>query len=658
MPSGISVPTAPQGFTPALIPALHRVSRRQPCPICDHADWCEIRDDGAVHCMRVESPIAATRQGGWWHRIPTAQNSYSSMTNIPTGNESHDNGTYADSTKPEQAGGIPIASVAVRDQIYRSLLEKCRLTHEDQVYLQDCRIDRSYWHLFGSLPARCAGIVRDLVARFGKELILRVPGFVCLMNGEITLAAGAGVLLAVCDQDGAIIAMQVRSTAPASSRYKWLSSSAHAGPSSSAPAHVVPAPSSEKGWINVWITEGIKKAYVASQTFGVPAIALQGHTTHQVCLDAVDAIMACHRVRCVTLALDQDANAQVRSRVDASTHALVQACRDRGLAVEIATWDPALAKGIDDLILAGDAPALDLVVGACMPTPSQDGKQPVTGMLDALRAVRAMQAPPLETTVCEDIVWQLAGIDVDAPAQVVPIAAIAARCSVAPATASKAVHRLESAGILRLERRYDTSAGGDPRLIYAMAFARTPHVSERLPDTHARIKDRARARRCVACGSTRLTLRCEHCGVIQQEEGMCTPLAGNEEKVSIASNSDAVYRQHDAADRADLLYTLDTLYPALSMESESDGMDKSVNWCTDHTDPDLLPAVIRALKGRDCTVNELCGLTGAGMSAVFRELDGLLERRQAHMLGEHAHQGGNTYRWGMRPKRVQPAWEH
>src|SRR5436305_1811244 len=49
---------------------LRRVRRGRPCPVCAHTDWCEVRDDGAVHCMRVPSDTPARRQGGWWHHLP------------------------------------------------------------------------------------------------------------------------------------------------------------------------------------------------------------------------------------------------------------------------------------------------------------------------------------------------------------------------------------------------------------------------------------------------------------------------------------------------------------------------------------------------------------------------------------------------------------
>ena len=47
--------------------AWRRVSRRDPCPICEHGDWCGVSADGAVcHCMRVESDHPCP-SGGWIH---------------------------------------------------------------------------------------------------------------------------------------------------------------------------------------------------------------------------------------------------------------------------------------------------------------------------------------------------------------------------------------------------------------------------------------------------------------------------------------------------------------------------------------------------------------------------------------------------------------
>lgn len=48
-----------------------RVSRAEPCPICDTPDYCTRTTDGtAVKCMRVESPQPFTgKLGGWIHHL-------------------------------------------------------------------------------------------------------------------------------------------------------------------------------------------------------------------------------------------------------------------------------------------------------------------------------------------------------------------------------------------------------------------------------------------------------------------------------------------------------------------------------------------------------------------------------------------------------------
>ncbi len=45
-----------------------RVSRAQPCPICNRPDWCRVFGDGWAECMRVQSDKPA-KSGGWMHRV-------------------------------------------------------------------------------------------------------------------------------------------------------------------------------------------------------------------------------------------------------------------------------------------------------------------------------------------------------------------------------------------------------------------------------------------------------------------------------------------------------------------------------------------------------------------------------------------------------------
>lgn len=45
----------------------HRVTKKQPCPICGKPDWCTYDDSGARCCMRVESGKLMAN-GGWLHK--------------------------------------------------------------------------------------------------------------------------------------------------------------------------------------------------------------------------------------------------------------------------------------------------------------------------------------------------------------------------------------------------------------------------------------------------------------------------------------------------------------------------------------------------------------------------------------------------------------
>jgi hypothetical protein len=46
-----------------------RTTRRKPCPVCEHPDWCSVSEDGTVVvCMRTESPKPC-KSGGWFHNL-------------------------------------------------------------------------------------------------------------------------------------------------------------------------------------------------------------------------------------------------------------------------------------------------------------------------------------------------------------------------------------------------------------------------------------------------------------------------------------------------------------------------------------------------------------------------------------------------------------
>lgn len=51
-----------------ILDEFDRVTRRDPCPICERATWCLVRRDGtSVLCQRVESSRGRWGEAGWWH---------------------------------------------------------------------------------------------------------------------------------------------------------------------------------------------------------------------------------------------------------------------------------------------------------------------------------------------------------------------------------------------------------------------------------------------------------------------------------------------------------------------------------------------------------------------------------------------------------------
>lgn len=47
---------------------LIRVTRRAPCPICEHPDWCSISDDGAIAINYAKGDCRALADRGISHR--------------------------------------------------------------------------------------------------------------------------------------------------------------------------------------------------------------------------------------------------------------------------------------------------------------------------------------------------------------------------------------------------------------------------------------------------------------------------------------------------------------------------------------------------------------------------------------------------------------
>jgi len=225
-----------------------------------------------------------------------------------------------------------------------------------------------------------------MVAWWGADVCAHIPGFYVAARDSRrwwSLAGAAGLLIPVRNLDGHIVALKVRADDPGDGpKYTTISSAKHGGPSPGAQVHVPlhDAPTSD----TVRLTEGELKADVATVCSGMLTVSVPGVAMWRKVLPVFEALQP----QRVLLAFDADwrTNPHVAHALGQAAFALVQA----GYAVQVEVWDPALGKGVDDLLAAGYPPVVQsvaLAFGA-----SVRGQARVwTGQL---RTVAAEEVPP------------------------------------------------------------------------------------------------------------------------------------------------------------------------------------------------------------------------------------------------------------------------
>jgi hypothetical protein len=323
---------------------LH-VSHCQPCPICDKPDWCARSSDGVwALCRRVDT-------GAGVHKVDKAGADYWLYHHAP-----YRHSILEVPSQPHAERAEPV----ILDLAYRALLAVLPLSlpHRQalrQRGLSDKEIVRRGYR---TLPLHGrATLARQMVKRFGIDVCAQVPGlYVATQNTRRwwTLAGALGLLIPVRNVDGRIVALKVRADSPGEgSKYTYLSSAHHRGPGPGAPVHV-PLHALVPG-VPVRFTEGELKADVATALSGVLTIAVPGVSAWRKVLPLLPYLQA----RQVLLAFDADwrTNPHVAQALGHAASALVTA----GYEVQVEDWDPALAKGVDDLLATGHRPALQSV---------------------------------------------------------------------------------------------------------------------------------------------------------------------------------------------------------------------------------------------------------------------------------------------------------
>lgn len=316
----------------------------KPCPKCgDRESRCRITEDGAVLMCRNEA------EGGRQQTLKNGETAWFHRLRDEPRLESRPRKPAKDKPAP------PIADMVTRDGVYTALLSEITLDPRHQSDLirrgfAQADIERL---MFRSMPDRGLAVLASVMAsRFDKETLLKVPGFYVNDAGELTLAAGGGLLVAVRDIDGQIVAMKVRPNKPseAGKKYHLLSSLKRGGPSPGSPVHVpLGTPRLAE---TIRLTEGELKADLSWLLSGVPTISAPGVGVWKACLPIIEGF-GC---RTVHLAFDADAwaNDKVAKALVACQAGLVEA----GYSVRIERWSrggDGNPKGIDDALAAGVA---------------------------------------------------------------------------------------------------------------------------------------------------------------------------------------------------------------------------------------------------------------------------------------------------------------
>ena len=306
-----------------------RVTKLNPCPICDKPDWCEISADGKVAiCARVQSDKKAGN-AGWLHNLTE---DYKSVLPLPP--------------KKQAIKQSPIASPAVRHSVYHALLSVLPLSESQHNDLLKRGLTAGQITQLGykTLPVAGRRTVVHRLTTAGIELA-GVPGF-WLESGEIRLAGPAGMLIPIKDTKRRIIALQVRcDNVENGSRYKWLSSNGYfAGCSPGAPGHVA-GPVSTNG--EVWITEGPLKADIATLKLGCVVLAVPGVSNWPSVIPVIRELAPVRAI--VAFDMDKLLNPVVNLHKDALIAYLIKC----GIRTFEADWNVEF-KGLDDLLTSED----------------------------------------------------------------------------------------------------------------------------------------------------------------------------------------------------------------------------------------------------------------------------------------------------------------
>ena len=366
----------------------NRVTRSKPCPICNHPDNCNA-DAEAIYCRRYQSysvPAGwkfikeGADGGGLFLKEDTTTDSRKTKEfsteglvkinpNLSAKTDQSQKQAEADQQGQCQPEPYAIADLNTLDQVYTTLLSQLTLNKKHETILTDPKgkrqlsLDRVRAMGIKSVPTRVElekEILPDLTAKFGIETLLGVPGFFRSKNGQIALNLVVfrdeliPAMLTPVKDHGKITAIEIRPDYRGKdgkgAKIFWLTSAKQGGPSARVRAMAFGEP--DPKYLKLFVTEGCLKAEIAAFELGCEVISVWG-VGSWASQGVVELCKEMGKGKEIIVAFDEDTAEPAKTNTNRAKYALATALYQVGLRVKIAGWNGTVAKGLDDLLLAG-----------------------------------------------------------------------------------------------------------------------------------------------------------------------------------------------------------------------------------------------------------------------------------------------------------------
>lgn len=322
------------------------------CIICDHDDWCMMSGDKAICiCMRHPSdqPVNS-KSGGWLHKNPFDSALSDYWTQRKEAREAYEELKRTHKKKD----AVKIASIEQCHAFYTWMLERFKLKAQDEAFLKSTGVEDL--SDYGTLP----DFGKYKCIQLDKAWSPGIPGIFydisesrCFLNGW-----SFGIFRLVRDHEGKAVGVEVRLSdeckvqQKVNARYRPLSSAGkHLGMKASGGDYGVVR--AKEHTTTLLITEGLRKAQVASERLGMDCVAVRGVTQWKKIIQDIP-----HRFKDVShVIVAYDADYRVNQQVHRSRESLLEALKElEYLHISTYEWDHQVAKGIDDLLLLGESP--------------------------------------------------------------------------------------------------------------------------------------------------------------------------------------------------------------------------------------------------------------------------------------------------------------